>query len=341
VSAGVTTRLIGAAITCARKGVLRSWQRIAIVSVALLSWSAAVRAQRTGADTTDGSVVVLRTTRGGTAMISSERSTRAGVLVRRRGSLLRLDMLRTLRDTAGAEWVLVDAADTTMHVHNRDKRLVLSMRMTDILRLFAAALNARADSMSVQTRILGPGEVRFGVPTTRVMTERRIRIRLARAGQQQTLVLRSSTESLIAPSLSADLGASHIVNSTAGGDVTLLETFLATRRDTTAAPRVVVPGLALRSITTSDIEITGANILPKAAMGPSHAVDTIEVLSIAQRRLPAALFESPSGYRREDLATVVRDLEALGAPTRKSGLSGLGKGATGTGKIAFPRGRKP
>jgi hypothetical protein len=280
-----------------------------MVAMVLLGWTSTVRAQRMSADTTAGSVVVLRTTRSGSAMVSSERRTRAGVLVRRQGPLLRLDMLRTMRDTAGSEWVLVDAADTTMHVHSREQQLVLSMRMTDILRLFAAALNARADSMLVQTRILGPGEVRFGVPTTRVLTERRIRIQVSRSGQQQTLLLRSSTESLIAPSLAAELGASHIVNSTAGGDVTLLESFLAARRDTTAAARVVVPGLALRSITTSDIEITGSNILPTSAMGPSHAVDTIEVVSIVRRRLPTALFASPPGYRREDLASIVRTIE--------------------------------
>lgn len=306
-------------------------QRLAVLVLSLVALTRGAGAQRPpGGDS--GSVVRVRTVRAVEQGLESRNTARgAGLLIRRQGGRQRADLLTRIEDSSGTAWIDLSEAPQRMVLHDQSSRTSIAMRFADLRSVFTTLLHARIDSASTEAEVLGDGPTILGHATRRVRYRQRLRMEARRGSVSQTTRVVSETEALVAPDVPESWGGGSALSLTAGNASALIEQIFGAGSGTVVVQdgATVPTGLALRSVTRTRTEVSGNG----AILGPvssSVTVDSVEVLSIERRMLPAALFAQPEGFQTKDfgeeLQGLVTSLDAL-----STSLERLGKNAKGGG----------
>jgi hypothetical protein len=280
------------------------------------------------ADTAPGTVVRVRTMRIGDGVRPRSRAGE-GLLIRTRGERQRVDVLTSIDDTSGGDWITTGATPREMRVHTAAQRKTLVMKFSDMQLMFGSLMRTRIDSATAEAELLGPGPRVLGEPTERVTIRRRFRMLTSRNGKTQTVRVMSEIRALIAPGVPESVGANSALSLTSGSTADLVEQIFGDGasqvrvRDGRPLPR----GLALRSVSRSQIVASGAVLMPFGVAGDTAvSVDSVEVLSIVRQPLEDALFAEPTGYEvvdfGEQLRAVVTMMDSLSAS-----LESLSKGS--------------
>jgi hypothetical protein len=261
--------------------------------------------------------------------VSSRSAPQAGLLIRRMGSMQRVDVLTATGDTVGQEWVTLGREPDEMRVHSASKRSTLIMRFADMRTVFDSVLHVQLDSATAETEVLGVGERILGRETQRVRLRHGFRMQTTRAGKTQVIHVTSETNALIAPSVPEMWGANSVVSLTSGSTASLVEQVFG-RGSTQALHRSAAPmptGLAMRSVTRTRMTSEGPSVFPLTPSPDGEiALDSVDVISIARERLPAALFAEPIGYEVHEFGALMRQLMAT-FDSLSSSMQGLAKGA--------------
>lgn len=284
----------------------------AIVALSLMLIVPPLAAQRD--DRTMGSVVRVVTTRSGAVGARQRRSGGAGMLIRRRGELQRVDMLDAIDDTAGREWISLQNAPLEMRVNDVGRRSSLVMRFEDLRTTFTSLLQVRFDSVQAEAEVLGAGPKLLGYDTRRVRIRRGFRMQTARGGKSQVVRVTSETDALVAPAVPEAYGSNSALSLTSGSTSAMVEQIFGpgagelVMRGREAMPQ----GLTLRAVSRTRTESSGTAVFPLGPEGATQeAVDSVEVVSIEQRPLPDALFAVPDGYTVVDFSSELRKVIAM------------------------------
>jgi hypothetical protein len=300
-----------------------------IRSVLLLLAPAALGAQQGPADSTLGTVLRIRTVRGGMSGTQPRRSAGEGLLIRSRGVLQRVDVLRAIDDSVGSEWIRIGPPPREMRIHSVAQRSTLVMKYEDLQTVFTSVMQTRFDSASAEAEVLGPGPTLLGHSTQRVLFRRALRIQSTRGGKTQVTRVRSEIDALIAPDLPESLGANSALSLTSGSASDLIDQiFGAGASQVIVKGGAILPsGLALRTVSRSVTTSTGAQVMPFSTGRDSSATtDSVEVMSIARAPLSDALFAEPVGYEVVDfgqqMSKLITMMDSMG-----TSLDALGKGS--------------
>ena len=137
-----------------------------------------LEAQRS--DSTMGSVVRVVAVRTGQVGARPRSSSGAGLLIRRRGQLQRVDVLDAADDTLGSDWIGVQNTPMEIRINNVGQRSSLVMRFDDLRTTFTSLLQIRFDSVRADAEDLGAGPKVLGYETRRVQIHRSFRMQTRR-----------------------------------------------------------------------------------------------------------------------------------------------------------------
>jgi hypothetical protein len=312
-----------------------------ILAGALLLTAAPHAARAQSRDTLTGSVVRVRTVRMDERGAAVPRGTSAGegLLIRRRGVRQRVDVLQTMDDSIGRDWITGIDSVNALSIHEATSRRILQMKFDDLRQVFSSLLQVRFDSATAEAELLGDGPVLLGHRTRRVRIVRGFRMQTARAGKAQVLRTHTETDALIAPDVPDSYGSNSVLSLTSGSASAMVEQIFGpgSSRIAVRGGGTLPTGLALRTVSRTRMQSSGDPVFPVGAGGgTSVTVDSVEVLSIGSTPIPDSIFASPADYAVVDFGTELRKLVTL---IDELGAAVGGKGAKPT--KALPLTAKP
>jgi hypothetical protein len=294
---------------------LTVWRAVAVAVTAFAMHASDTSAQSpAAAPDTLGTVVRLHRTRTElTPGSKGESSKRTGMLIRQQGELQRVDMLESVSDSSGAQWGTMTQRPFGMMLHDRARRASVSMEFDDLKRLFVDVLHVQVDSLVAEADVVGAGPAVLGYETIRVRLRRQFIMRARWNNNLQRIQVTTTSDELIAPALPGAAGANTVLSMTAGSSAALVESIFGVgSADVRVRGAARLPdGLVLRSASRSRTVSTGPAFTPLFAAGSSESGDSVEVVAVERRALPATLFEAPVGYTRTTLATQLQGLLTL------------------------------